>query len=285
MSATGDMTEVTEPFWPAVQCVEGGWSPSQNNVLSKDREEAKPEVKWHAAGPYGEQVAEPSKMPGAAEQSLQASLTPSGSQLRNPQECCPCRPHSLPDTKAPGPVSHCGMLQQLWAGVFVLGTVTFLSQRISPNYSVKQGWQNSLEITVVFNIWWEQLFGKKRFLFFVEPDLRGFISCAPQDWILENWWTWEWVPGYMWGFLWTRNLQLGGRPMVSCLPTPASSHLPWQQNLPWNATISSQYHTQRAIRTSQGKSEQPQGCLMECLPSLSTGQRHKKAEGWFKASL
>lgn len=64
------MTEVTEPFWPAVQCVEGGRSPSQNNVLSKDREEGNPEVKCHAPGPYGEQVAEPSKTPGAAEQSL-----------------------------------------------------------------------------------------------------------------------------------------------------------------------------------------------------------------------
>lgn len=94
--------------------------------------------------PYGKQVAEPSKAPGAAVQSLQASLTPSRKATEESQGCCPCRPRGLLDPKAPGPVSHCGMLQQPGAVVFLFGTMKFLPQRTSPNYSVKQEWQNSL---------------------------------------------------------------------------------------------------------------------------------------------
>lgn len=76
--------------------------------------------------------------------------------------------------------------------------------------------------------------------------------------------------------------------IASCLPPPASSLLLWQESLPWNATSSSQHHTRRAIATSQGKLEQPQGCLMACLPSPVCPpqcRKNRRRKGDLKASL
>lgn len=258
---TGVVTEVKEPFWPAVQCAEGEWSPSLNNALSKGREEGQREVKWHA--------------PGHMESKCKAQ--------QSARSCCTVTA-SLPDT-----------LQEVNGGIprnaVPADLTVFLTQRPQSQYltvgccsSHEQvclfwvQWSFCLrghlqiiqsskdgrtlctykEITVVFNFWWEQLFGKKRFPFFVEPNLRGFISCAPQV-----------SPGP--AFWRTGGLGNGSQhvhedsfgPGIFSWEADPWSASPCQLSpalaakLPWNATISSQYHTQKAIRTSQGKSKQP----------------------------
>lgn len=128
--------------------------------------------------PYGEQVAEPSKVPGAAVQSLQVSLTPSrkwteefpGVLFLQTSKSSPSPSTSL--WNAAAAMSRCGYFGHSFCLRGYLQIIQWSKDgRTLCTYK---------EITEVFNFWWRQLFGKKRFPFFVEPDLRGLISCAPQ---------------------------------------------------------------------------------------------------------
>lgn len=128
-----------EPFWPGVQCVEGGWSPSQNNVLSKDREEGKPEVKWHAPGHRESKWQSPAKHQELLYSHFKAPWHFPGSQLRNPLQTSQS---SWP--KGPRPSISLWDAAAAMSRCVCIGHSEVSVSRTSPNYSFKQEWQNSL---------------------------------------------------------------------------------------------------------------------------------------------
>lgn len=139
--------------------------------------------------PYGEQVAEPSKVPGAAVQSLQTSLTLSRKPTEESPGVLSLQTSQSYRPKCPRPSVSPWDAAAARSSCVCIGHGEVSVSRTSPNYSVKQGWQNSLhsqgnncgiQLLIRTIVWQEEIPP------FVEPDLRGFVSCAPQSAGLGN---------------------------------------------------------------------------------------------------